>query len=91
LDIASSKGAQRSVYWVFTGFVDCIQGRRLAAREVQNPCQWQTHWVSHPSTAEAFKHEKNLFSSCAGPFATADRGRVLGERVEGLACREHVE
>jgi hypothetical protein len=73
------------------GFVDCIQGRRSAAREVQHPYQWQTHWASHPSTAEALKHEKNLFSSCAGPFATADRARVLGERIEGLASQQHVE
>jgi hypothetical protein len=42
------------------------------------------------STAEALKHEENLFLSCAGPFATAN-GRVLGERVEGLASQEHVE
>jgi len=55
------------------GFVDCIQGRRPAARKVQHPYQWQTHWVLHPSTAEAPKHEKNLFMSCAGLFATADR------------------
>jgi hypothetical protein len=57
---------------------------------VQHTCQWQTHWVLHPSTAEALEHERYLFLSCAGPFATADRPR-WAERVEGLACRGHVE
>jgi hypothetical protein len=58
---------------------------------VQHPYQWQTHWVSHPSTAEALKHEKNLFLSCAGPYATGDRLRVLAERVEGLVSQEHAK
>jgi hypothetical protein len=32
-----------------------------------------------------------VFLSCAGLFATADRARVLAERVKGLASQEHVE
>ena len=58
---------------------------------MQHPYQWQAQWVLHPSTAEAFMHEKCLFLSCAGLFATADRPRVLAERVKGLASQEHVE
>jgi hypothetical protein len=32
-----------------------------------------------------------VFLSGAGCFATADRPRVLAERVENLACQEHVK
>src|SRR3712207_9488676 len=48
-------------------------------------------WVLYRSTAEALKHEKFLFLSCAGPYATADRLRVLAERVEGLVSQEHAK
>jgi hypothetical protein len=58
---------------------------------VQQLFQWQTNWVLYRSTAEALKHEKFLFLSCAGPYATADRLRVLAERVEGLVSQEHAK
>jgi hypothetical protein len=45
--------------------------------------------VLYRSTAEALKHEKFLFLSCAGPYATGDRQRVLAERLEGLISQEH--
>src|SRR3712207_7178244 len=48
-------------------------------------------WVLYRSTAEALKHAKCLFLSCAGPYATADRPRVLAERVEGLVSQEHAK
>src|SRR5688500_2975403 len=51
---------------------------------VQHLYQWQTNWVLYRSTAEALKHEKYLFLSCAGPYASTDRLRVLAERIEGL-------
>jgi hypothetical protein len=58
---------------------------------VQHLYQWQTNWVLYRSTAEALKHEEYLFLSCAGPYSTADRLRVLAERVEGLVSQEHAK
>jgi hypothetical protein len=58
---------------------------------MQQLFQWQTNWVLYRSTAEALKHEKFLFLSCAGPYATPDRLRVLAERVEGLVSQEHAK
>ncbi len=58
---------------------------------VQHLYQWQTNWVLYRSTAEALKHEKYLFLSCAGPYASPDRLRVLAERVEGLVSQEHAK
>ena len=43
------------------------------------------------STAEALKHEKYLFLSSAGPYAAADRLRLLAERVEDLVSQEHAK
>jgi hypothetical protein len=58
---------------------------------LQQLYQWQTNWVLYRSTAEALKHEKYLFLSSAGPYATGDRLRVLAERVEGLVSQEHAK
>jgi hypothetical protein len=58
---------------------------------VQQLYQWQTNWVLYRSTAEALKHEKFLFLSSAGPYATADRPRLLAERLEGLISQEHAK
>jgi hypothetical protein len=58
---------------------------------VQQLFQWQTNWVLYRSTAEALKHEKFLFLSCAGPYATGDRQRLLAERLEGLISQEHAK
>lgn len=58
---------------------------------VQHLYQWQTNWVLYRSTAEALKHEQFLFLSSAGPYAVADRLRVLAERLEGLISQEHAK
>ena len=58
---------------------------------VQHLYQWQTNWVLYRSTAEALKHEKFLFLSAAGPYATGDVHRVLAERLEGLISQEHAK
>jgi hypothetical protein len=58
---------------------------------VQHLYQWQTNWVLYRSTAEALKHEKYLFLSCAGPYASSDRLQVLAERIEGLVSQEHAK
>ncbi|WP_138733741.1 DUF4231 domain-containing protein [Modestobacter excelsi] len=63
----------------------------LVLEAVQQLFQWQTNWVLYRSTAEALKHEKYLFLSSAGPYASADRLRVLAERIEGLISQEHAK
>jgi Protein of unknown function (DUF4231) len=47
--------------------------------------------VLYRSTAEALKHEKYLFLTDAGPYASADRLRVLAERIECLISQEHAK
>lgn len=61
----------------------------VVLESVQHLYQWQTNWVLYRSTAEALKHEKYLFLSSAGPYATPDRLAVLAERLEGLISQEH--
>ena len=63
----------------------------VVLESVQQLFQWQTNWVLYRSTAEALKHEKFLFLSCAGPYANGDRQRVLAERLEGLISQEHAK
>jgi hypothetical protein len=63
----------------------------VVLESVQHLYQWQTNWVLYRSTAEALKHEKFLFLSAAGPYATPDRLPVLAERLEGLVSQEHAK
>jgi hypothetical protein len=63
----------------------------VIAEGAQQLYQWQTNWVLYRSTAESLKHEKYLYLANAGPYATADRHRVLAERLEGLVSQEHAK
>ena len=59
---------------------------------VQQLFQYQQNWVSYRSTSEALKHQKYLYLSRAGPYATAQRPEaMLAERVEGLVSQEHAK
>jgi hypothetical protein len=52
--------------------------------------QYHQNWLTYRSTAEALKHEKYLFLSLAGPYASAENPRTfLAERVESLVSQEH--
>ena len=52
--------------------------------------QYHQNWLTYRSTAEALKHEKYLFLSVAGPYASASSPRTfLAERVESLVSQEH--
>jgi hypothetical protein len=52
--------------------------------------QYHQNWITYRSTAEALKHEKYLFLSEAGPYATSENPRtLLAERVESLVSQEH--
>jgi hypothetical protein len=53
----------------------------------QHLYQFQEHWITYRSTAEALKHERYLYLAMAGPYAGEDRHRQLAERVEGLVSQ----
>jgi hypothetical protein len=58
---------------------------------VQHIYQFQEHWITYRSTAEALKHERYLYLAGAGPYASADKHRQLAERLEGLISQEHAK
>lgn len=52
--------------------------------------QYHQNWITYRSTAEALKHEKYLFLSMAGSYATSENPRtLLAERVESLVSQEN--
>lgn len=54
--------------------------------------QYHYNWIIYRSTCEELKHEKYLYLSKAGPYATAaDAHAMLAERIEGLISREHAK
>ncbi len=53
--------------------------------------QFQEHWITYRSTAEALKHERYLYLAKAGPYLDEDRHRQLAERLEGLVSQEHAK
>ena len=55
----------------------------------QHLYQYQEHWITYRSTAEALKHERYLYLAQAGPYAGDDRHSQLAERLEGLISQEH--
>jgi hypothetical protein len=74
------------------GFVTALLGGLVVVLEgVQQLYQWQTNWVLYRSTREALAHEKFLYLAGAGPYSSAERRRVLAERVEGLVSQEHAK
>jgi Protein of unknown function (DUF4231) len=58
---------------------------------IQQLYQFQSNWITYRSTAEALKHERYLYLGAAGPYADADRHRVLAETIEGLISQEHAK
>jgi hypothetical protein len=58
---------------------------------VQHLYQFQEHWITYRSTAEALKHERYLYLAEAGPYAGDNRHRQLAERLEGLISQEHAK
>src|SRR6266853_5809373 len=54
--------------------------------------QYHHNWITYRSTAEALKHEKYLFLSTAGPYASATNPTaLLAERVESSVSQEHAK
>jgi Protein of unknown function (DUF4231) len=57
----------------------------------QHLYQFQEHWITYRSTAEALKQERYLYLARAGPSMGEDRHRQLAERIEGLVFQEHAQ
>jgi Protein of unknown function (DUF4231) len=57
----------------------------------QHLYQFQEHWITYRSTAEALKHERYLYLARAGPYVGENRNRQLAERIEGLTSQEHAK
>ncbi len=74
-------------YTVITGGL----GALIALFEgLQQLNQYHQNWIAYRSTAEALKHEKFLFLSEAGSYASNENRRILlAERVEALVSQEH--
>lgn len=74
-------------YAVITGSL----GALIALFEgLQQLNQYHQNWITYRSTAEALKHEKYLFLSMAGSYASSENPRtLLAERVESLVSQEH--
>jgi hypothetical protein len=76
-----------SPVWVTGGLAAVI----VVLESVQHLYQFQEHWITYRSTAEALKHERYLYLAKAGPYVGEDRHRQLAERLEGLISQEHAK
>jgi hypothetical protein len=76
-----------SPVWVTGGLAAVI----VVLEGAQHLYQFQEHWITYRSTAEALKHERYLYLAKAGPYGGEDRHRQLAERLEGLVSQEHAK
>jgi Protein of unknown function (DUF4231) len=79
--------AVHSPVWVTGGLAAVV----VVLEGVQHVFQFQEHWVTYRSTAEALKNERYLYLARGGPYAGADPDRLLAERVEALLSQEHTK
>src|SRR5215475_16157046 len=77
--------AVHSPVWVTGGLAAVV----VVLEGAQHLFQFQQHWITYRSTAEALKHERYLYLANAGPYAEGDPHRQLAERLEGLVSQEH--
>jgi hypothetical protein len=77
----------RSPVWVTGGLAAVI----VVLEGAHHLYQFQEHWITYRSTAEALKHERFLYLASAGPYVGEDRHRQLAERIEGLVSQEHAK
>jgi len=76
-----------SPVWVTGGLAAVI----VVLEGTQHLYQFQEHWITYRSTAEALKHERYLYLATAGPYAGEDRHSQLAERIECLISQEHAK
>ena len=79
--------ALESPVWLTGGLAAVI----VVLEGAQHLFQFQEHWITYRSTAEALKHERYLYLAQAGPYAGEARHRQLAERLEGLISQEHAK
>jgi hypothetical protein len=79
--------AVHSPVWVTGGLAAVI----VVLEGAQHLYQFQEHWITYRSTAEALKHERYLYLAQAGSYAGDDRHGQLAERLEGLISQEHAK
>jgi uncharacterized protein DUF4231 len=79
--------AVHSPVWVTGGLAAVI----VLLEGAQHLYQYQEHWITYRSTAEALKHERYLYLAHAGPYAGDERHDQLAERLEGLISQEHAK
>ena len=77
--------AVHSPVWVTGGLAAVI----VVLEGAQHLYQFQEHWITYRSTAEALKHERYLYLAHAAQYAGEDRHSQLAERLEGLISQEH--
>lgn len=79
--------AIHSPVWVTGGLAAVI----VVLEGAQHLYQFQEHWITYRSTAEALKHERYLYLALGGPYGGDDPLRQLAERLEGLISQEHAK
>jgi len=79
--------AMESSVWITGGLAALI----VVLEGAQHLYQYQEHWITYRSTAEALKHERYLYLAKAGPYVGEDRHGQLAERIEGLISQEHAK
>ena len=79
--------AVHSPVWVTGGLGAVI----VVLEGAQHLYQYQEHWITYRSTAEALKHERYLYLAQAGSYMGDDRHGQLAERLEGLISQEHAK
>lgn len=76
-----------SPVWVTGGLAAVV----VVLEGFQHIFQFQEHWITYRSTAEALKRERYLYLAKAGPYDGNDPDRLLAERVDTLLSQEHAK
>ena len=79
--------AVHSPVWVTGGLGAVI----VVLEGAQHLYQFQEHWITYRSTAEALKHERYLYLAHAAHYGGDDPHSQLAERLEGLISQEHAK
>jgi len=89
--IVMSSSIPLSAAFVKYALITGALGALIALFEgLQQLNQHHQNWITYRSTAEALKHEKYLFLSTAGSYASSTNPKtLLAERVESLVSQEH--
>lgn len=89
--IVMSSSIPLSAAFVKYALITGALGALIALFEgLQQLNQHHQNWITYRSTAESLKHEKYLFLSTAGSYASSTNPKtLLAERVESLVSQEH--